>query len=264
VGGKSHDKAVADLRDDLHRCLHVRAGLFIVNVAFPDMQRDFAGSGLAELSWVLNGYAIVFAAMLVPAGRLADLYGRKRSFVAGMSLFVLASAACAVAPSAAVLIAARLLQGAGAAILTPSSLGVVLPAFAPQRRSAVIAAWAAVGAVGAAAGPPLGGLLVQGSWRWVFLVNIPLGLISIWYAARWLDESRDPNARGLPDVVGTPCPHDRHWRADPRPCPGPRVGLGHYCHANCVRCHGRRDHDRCRPLGAPPGAGAGTTDPAGA
>src|SRR6266536_2654449 len=159
--------------------------LFIVNVAFPDLQREFAGSGLAELSWVLNGYAIVFAALLVPAGRLADLYGRKRSFVAGLSLFVLASAACAAAPSVAVLIAARVLQGAGAAILTPSSLGVVLPAFAPQRRPAVIAAWAAVGAVGAAAGPPLGGLLVQASWRWVFLVNLPLGLLSIWYAARW-------------------------------------------------------------------------------
>jgi len=177
--------------------------LFIVNVAFPDLQREFAGSGLAELSWVLNGYAIVFAALLVPAGRLADLYGRKRSFVAGLSLFVLASAACAAAPSVAVLIAARVLQGAGAAILTPSSLGVVLPAFAPQRRPAVIAAWAAVGAVGAAAGPPLGGLLVQASWRWVFLVNLPLGLLSIWYAARRLDESREANARGLPDIAGT-------------------------------------------------------------
>jgi EmrB/QacA subfamily drug resistance transporter len=177
--------------------------LFIVNITFPDLRREFAGSGLAELSWVLNGYAIVFAALLVPAGRLADLYGRKRGFVAGMSLFVLASAACAAAPSAEVLIAARLLQGAGAAILTPSSLGVVLPAFAPQRRPAVIAAWAAVGAVGAAAGPPLGGLLVQTSWRWVFLVNIPLGLVSIWYAVRRLDESRDPHARGLPDIAGT-------------------------------------------------------------
>jgi EmrB/QacA subfamily drug resistance transporter len=177
--------------------------LFIVNIAFPDLQREFAGSGLAELSWVLNGYAIVFAAFLVPAGRLADLYGRKRSFVAGLSLFVLASAACAAAPSVAFLIAARVLQGAGAAILTPSSLGVVLPLFAPQRRPAVIAAWAAVGAVGAAAGPPLGGLLVQVSWRWVFLVNLPLGLVSIWYAARRLDESREPNARGLPDIAGT-------------------------------------------------------------
>jgi EmrB/QacA subfamily drug resistance transporter len=177
--------------------------LFIVNIAFPDLRRDFPRSGLAELSWVLNGYAIVFAALLVPAGRLADLYGRKRAFVVGLGLFVLASAVCAAAPSVAVLIAARVLQGAGAAILTPSSLGLVLPAFAPRRRPAVIAAWAAVGAVGAAAGPPLGGLLVQASWRWVFLVNLPLGLVSIWYAARRLDESRDPDARGIPDLAGT-------------------------------------------------------------
>lgn len=177
--------------------------LFIVNIAFPDIQRDFAGTSLADLSWVLNGYAIVFAALLVPAGRLADLYGRKRAFVGGMSLFVLASAACAAAPSAIVLIGARVLQGVGAAILTPSSLGVVLPAFAPQRRQSVIAGWAAVGAVGAAAGPALGGLLVQADWRWVFLVNLPLGLVSIWYAARRLDESRDPNAPGLPDLTGT-------------------------------------------------------------
>jgi EmrB/QacA subfamily drug resistance transporter len=177
--------------------------LFIVNIAFPDLQRDFPGVHLARLSWVLNGYAIVFAALLVPAGRLADMYGRKRGFVIGLSLFTLASAACAAAPSAELLIAARLVQGAGAAILTPSSLGVVLPAFAPRVRSAVIAAWAAVGAVGAAAGPPLGGLLVQASWRWVFLVNLPLGTVSIWYAARRLVESRDARARGLPDLAGT-------------------------------------------------------------
>jgi EmrB/QacA subfamily drug resistance transporter len=177
--------------------------LFIVNIAFPALQRDFAGADLARLSWVLNGYAIVFAALLVPAGRVADMYGRKRAFVLGLALFTLASAACAAAPSADFLIGARLLQGAGAAILTPSSLGVVLPAFAPRARPAVIAAWAAVGAVGAAAGPPLGGLLAQASWRWVFLVNLPLGTLSIWYAARRLAESRDPQVRGLPDVAGT-------------------------------------------------------------
>jgi EmrB/QacA subfamily drug resistance transporter len=177
--------------------------LFIVNIAFPDLQRDFADTSLGGLSWVLNGYAIVFAALLVPAGRLVDIYGRKRGFVLGMALFTAASAACAVAPSPEFLIAARVVQGAGAAILTPSSLGVVLPAFPPKSRPAVISAWAAVGAVGAAAGPPLGGLLVQASWRWVFLVNLPLGLVSLWYAARSLQESRDSNARGVPDLVGT-------------------------------------------------------------
>lgn len=177
--------------------------LFIVNITFPDLRRDFASADLAQLSWVLNGYAIVFAALLVPAGRLVDVYGRRRGYVLGLTVFTVASAACALAPSAGFLIAARVLQGAGAAILTPSSLGVVLPAFAPRVRPAVIAAWAAVGAVGAAAGPPLGGLLVQASWRWVFLVNVPLGALSVWYAARRVRESRDPSAKGVPDLVGT-------------------------------------------------------------
>jgi EmrB/QacA subfamily drug resistance transporter len=177
--------------------------LFIVNIAFPDLQRDFAGTDLAQLSWVLNGYAIVFAALLVPAGRLVDLYGRKRGFVLGLTVFTVASAACAVAPSAGWLIGARLAQGVGAAILTPSSLGLVLPEFPPRSRPAVVAGWAAVGAVGAAAGPPLGGLLVQASWRWVFLVNLPLGAVSIWYAIRHVRESRDRTASGLPDVAGT-------------------------------------------------------------
>ncbi len=177
--------------------------LFIVNIAFSDIQREFYAADLAQLSWVLNGYAIVFAALLVPAGRLADMYGRKRGFVLGLTIFTLASAACALAPSAGWLIVARLAQGVGAAILTPSSLGLVLPAFPPQSRPAVIAGWAAVGAVGAAAGPPLGGLLVQADWRWVFIVNVPLGAVSLWYAIRRVGESRAPAVAGLPDLLGT-------------------------------------------------------------
>ena len=176
--------------------------LFVVNIAMPDLARDFSSGGLSQLSWVLNGYAIVYAALLVPAGRLVDLYGRRRGFVVGMALFTLASAAAALAPSVALLIVARLVQGAGAAILTPSSLGVVLPAFPPAARSAVIAAWAATGAVGAAAGPPLGGLLTQVSWRWIFLVNVPLGVLSAVYAAVRLPETRDPQAKGVPDLIG--------------------------------------------------------------
>jgi EmrB/QacA subfamily drug resistance transporter len=176
--------------------------LFVVNIAMPDLARDFSSGGLSQLSWVLNGYAIVYAALLVPAGRLVDLYGRRRGFVVGVTLFTLASAAAAFAPSVTLLVAARLIQGAGAAILTPSSLGVVLPAFPASSRPAVIAAWAATGAVGAAAGPPLGGLLTQLSWRWIFLVNVPLGVLSAVYAYFRLPETRDPEAKGLPDVVG--------------------------------------------------------------
>ena len=177
--------------------------LFIVNITFPDLQRDFAGTSLSTLSWVLNGYAIVFAALLVPAGRIADLIGRKRGFVVGLLLFVLASAACAAAPSAYALIAGRVVQAVGAAILTPSSLGVVLPEFPPEQRRSVIAGWAAVGALGAAAGPPLGGLLVQLRWRWVFVVNLPLGLVSVAFAIRQLRETKDPSGGRLPDLAGS-------------------------------------------------------------
>jgi EmrB/QacA subfamily drug resistance transporter len=176
--------------------------LFIVNIAFPDLRRDFGGSSLSGLSWVLTAYAIVFAAVLVPAGKLGDLYGRRRMFVGGLALFTLGSALCAVAPSAGALVAARVLQGIGAAALTPNSLGLVLPLFPPERRAPVIGAWAAIGAVGASLAPPLGGLLVEASWRWIFLVNVPLGVLAAVLALRVVPEIRDPRATRLPDLPG--------------------------------------------------------------
>jgi EmrB/QacA subfamily drug resistance transporter len=176
--------------------------LFIVNIAFPDIQRSFGGESDAALSWVLNAYAIVFAALLVPAGRLADLIGRRRAFLGGMALFTLASALCAAAPSVGWLIAARALQAVGAAALMPTSLALLLVAVPAERRHGAVALWAASGAVAAAAGPPLGGLLVQASWHWVFLVNLPVGLVTLVAASRVLTESRDPAARRLPDVLG--------------------------------------------------------------
>lgn len=175
--------------------------LFIVNIAFPDIQRDFDGTLLASLSWVLNAYAIVFAALLVPAGRWADRTGRKRAFLFGLALFTAASAACAAAPSVGVLIAARVVQAAGAAILTPSSLGLLLPEFPPEKRGLAIGLWAAVGGTAAAAGPVIGGLLVELSWRWVFLVNVPVGLAAIAAGARVLREVRDPDP-ARPDLLG--------------------------------------------------------------
>ena len=135
--------------------------LFIVNVAFPDIRAEFGATSIGGLSWVLNAYAIVFAALMVPAGRWADALGRKRVFTAGLLIFVLGSALCAAAPSAGLLVAARVIQAAGGALLIPSSLGLLLPEFPPQERPVAIAIWAAVGGVAAAAGPapwrPAGG-----------------------------------------------------------------------------------------------------------
>ena len=160
--------------------------LFIVNIAFPDIQREFTGVSLAGLSWVLNAYAITFAALLVPAGRWADRAGRKRGFLLGLGLFSLASAACAAAPSVDVLVVARVAQATGAAFLLPTSLGLLLPEFPPEKRGAAVGIWAAVGGVAAAAGPPIGGLLVQAGWRWVFIVNVPIGIAAFVAASRLL------------------------------------------------------------------------------
>jgi EmrB/QacA subfamily drug resistance transporter len=175
--------------------------LFIVNIAFPDIRSDFSGASLSELSWVLNAYAIAFAALLLPLGKLGDVLGRKRVFQAGVLLFVAGSALSAVASSVGFLIAARALQGIGAAALTPTSLGLVLPQFPARERATAIGAWAALGAVGAAMGPPLGGLLVQASWRWIFVVNIPLGLLTVLLVQRRFREIREPRAL-LPDGIG--------------------------------------------------------------
>src|SRR5215213_6810817 len=166
--------------------------LFIVNIAVPSIQADYPGESLGAISWILNAYAIVFAALLVPAGRLADLYGRKRGFLAGLVLFTLASVLCAAAPSLGVLIAARVLQAAGGALLMPTALGLLLPEFPPEERGAAVGAWAAVGGVAAAAGPPIGGLLTQADWRWIFLVNVPVGIVTFVAGRRILREAKEP------------------------------------------------------------------------
>ncbi len=176
--------------------------LFIVNIAFTDIQADFAGSSIASLSWVLSAYAIVFAATLVPAGRWFDRVGRKRGFLAGVAIFGVASAICAVAPSVEVLVAARVLQAFGAGLLMPTSLGLLLPEFPPEQRAGAVALWAAVGGVAAAAGPPIGGLLVELSWRWVFLVNVPIALAAVLIGRGLLHEIRDPDPGPRPDLVG--------------------------------------------------------------
>lgn len=175
----------------------------IVNIAFPDIRRAFAHDSLADLSWVLNAYSILFAAALVPGGRLADRLGRKRLFLAGILLFLAASVTSGLAGSLSVLVAARGVQAVGAAILLPTSLGLVLPEFPVQQRALVTSIWAATGAIAAATGPSLGGVLVQWqSWRWVFFVNLAIGLPALLPAMRLLHERRDEQATGWPDAVG--------------------------------------------------------------
>ncbi|MEU6586814.1 MFS transporter [Nocardia sp. NPDC046763] len=175
--------------------------LFIVNVALPRIAQDFSGARITGLSWVLNAYSIVFAALLVPAGRLGDRNGNKTAFLTGLGVFVLGSALCAVAWNTGALVAFRVLQAAGAALLTPSSLGLLLAATPAERRATAVRLWVAFGGLGAALGPVIGGLLVELHWRWVFLVNVPLGIIALVLGARLLPR---PNGTGgsMPDGVG--------------------------------------------------------------
>jgi EmrB/QacA subfamily drug resistance transporter len=177
--------------------------LFIVNIAFPDIQQSFSSASLSSLSWILSAYAIVFAAVLVPAGKLADIVGRKRVFLAGLVVFLAGSALAAAAPSVDFLIGARVLQAVGGAALIPTSLGLILPLFPAEKRPTVIGLWAALAGVGAAVGPPIGGLLVEASWRWIFLINIPLGLFALVRSAQIVPEIRDRQRGRFPDLLGS-------------------------------------------------------------
>jgi EmrB/QacA subfamily drug resistance transporter len=174
----------------------------IVNTAFERIGRSF-DTATGHLSWVLNAYSLVFAAMLVPAGRLADRYGRKRVLLIGMTGFAVMSALCGAAPNVDVLIGGRALQAAFAALVTPTSLALVLPEFPPERRPVAIGTWGMMGAAAAALGPTTGALFTQyASWRWVFLVNVPVCIIVVALGIPLLRESRDPHAQGLPDPLG--------------------------------------------------------------
>src|SRR3954454_10932992 len=176
--------------------------LFIVNVAFEDIGRDFDGVSLSDLSWVLNGYAIVYAALLVPLGRLADRFGRKPGFLLGLAVFTAASLACALSVGPWMLVGFRALQATGAALLTPTSLGLLVSAPPPARRVRAVRTWAATGALAAAVGPAVGGVLAEASWRWVFLVNLPVGVAALIAAAKLVPDSRDPRAGRIPDLLG--------------------------------------------------------------
>ncbi len=175
----------------------------IVNVAFPSIQASFPDTSIGGLSWVLNGYNIIFAAFLIVFGRLTDLLGRRRAFIAGVFAFTVASALCGAAPSLELLVAARVLQALGAALLVPASLALVVDAFPDEQRAHAIGLWGATAAVAAGLGPPMGGALVElGGWRWAFLINIPFGLVAVWVARSQLVESRAPGVRRIPDLRG--------------------------------------------------------------
>jgi EmrB/QacA subfamily drug resistance transporter len=176
--------------------------LFIVNLAFPYIGRQYPGTSLGSLSWVLNAYTIVFAAVLVPAGRWADRIGRRRMFVAGLFIFTAGSLVCGLAPGVPFLIAARVVQAAGAGAMVPASLSLLLAAVPAPARSAALGTWSALGALGAALGPVIGGALVQASWRWVFWINLPVGLAALALAVRVVPESKDDRVQGRPDLIG--------------------------------------------------------------
>ncbi len=167
----------------------------VLFVAFPDIVSSFETVAPTQLSWVLNGYTIVFAALLIPAGKFADRTGHKRTFIGGSVVFTIGSLLCALAPSANLLIAFRIVQAVGAAALLPASLALVLRAFPASKVPLAVAIWGSTGALAGALGPTLGAILVDvGSWHWVFLINIPIGLFTIVVGRRVLDESNDPDA----------------------------------------------------------------------
>jgi EmrB/QacA subfamily drug resistance transporter len=175
----------------------------IVNVAFRAIERDFGSSAKTVLPWTLSGYAIAFAAGLLTAGRMADSFGRKRWFLLGTVVFTTASALCGIAPSAQFLVGARVIQALGGAMLVPAATALLLPEFPVERRSEVMGLTAMMGSIAAATGPALGGLLVTHlGWRWVFFVNLPFCVATVFYGSRLLRESKDPTASRRPDFIG--------------------------------------------------------------
>lgn len=175
--------------------------LFIVNIAFPEIRQAFGTADLGAMSWILNAYTLVFAAFMNPAGRLGDRYGHRRIFLSGLVVFTLGSATCGLSGSFAMLVISRAVQALGAAMLMPSSLALLLAAVPAQRRAAAISTWSAVGAMAAALGPPVGGFLVQLSWRWIFFVNVPIGLLAVIAGSIVLSKATGTGT-GVPDLYG--------------------------------------------------------------
>jgi EmrB/QacA subfamily drug resistance transporter len=181
----------------------VALNLLVVAVAFPALQSSFPHNSRAELSWVLNAHNIVFGALLIPAGRAADRWGRRRMFAIGLITFAAGSLVCGLAPTVPWLIGGRVIQGAGSAMVMPSSLGLLLAAFPIELRATAVTIWGAISALGAALGPTLGASIVEAAqWRWVFFVYVPIALASWLLSRALLAESKEPAGGRLPDPAG--------------------------------------------------------------
>ncbi|HVD65738.1 MAG TPA: MFS transporter [Gaiellaceae bacterium] len=174
----------------------------IVNVALPSIQQDL-NIGISELEWVFNGYALTFGVLMLTGGKLADMLGRRRIFVAGLIIFTLASLGCGLASSAGMLIGARVVQGVGSALMNPATLSIITATFPARQRGMAIGIWAGVSAMALAIGPLVGGLITQHwSWNWIFFINVPIGILAIVVARLVIDESRDMSAEQRLDLPG--------------------------------------------------------------
>src|SRR5438128_3387084 len=176
----------------------VAVGLFmimldntVVNVALPSIQKDL-GIGISELEWVVNAYALTFGVLLLTGGKLADLLGRRAIFIAGLVVFTGASLWCGLAGGAGSLIAARTVQGVGAALMNPATLSIITATFPPRQRGTAIGIWRGVSAPALAIGPIVGGLITEHlTWNWIFFVNVPVGILGVAASFLFIDESRD-------------------------------------------------------------------------
>jgi EmrB/QacA subfamily drug resistance transporter len=173
----------------------------VVNVALPSIQRDL-GADLSELEWIVTGYALTFASLMLVGGKVADAYGRRRIFVTGIVVFTLASLLCGLANSSEMLIGARVIQGAGAALMNPATLSIIAATFPPRERGTAIGIWAGTSALALAIGPLAGGLITEHlDWSWIFFINVPIGLLGIAASFLFIDESRDETHSSL-DLPG--------------------------------------------------------------
>ena len=206
-------KILASFLDEEHRKWWtlgaVTFGLFmimldntIVNVALPSIRADLHIS-LSELEWVVAGYALSFAVLMLTGGKLADYYGRRRMFILGLTIFTASSLACGLANSAGFLIAARIVQGSGSALMNPATLSIIVATFAARQRGMAIGIWAGVSALALAIGPLLGGLITEHlHWSWIFFINVPVGVVAIVVARVVINESRDTSAEQSLDLPG--------------------------------------------------------------